>query len=200
MKNRFCAFAALITTSFVFGDELCARAQSLADFNVLSPGFFYTFNNDSTQNPVITLERGRTYTFNISTDAFHPFQILPGTGVENNNINSGVITWNVPADAQNGSFFYQCSFHGFGNSFNFVDPVSAAPIQLLSLSISTNLVLVSTGGNATNLFPEFSTNLATTNWYGLTVTSNRFFSGTNETICGRPPGPNVFVRIRAKAN
>ena len=150
------------------------------DFNVLTPdgNYFYTFNDDPTENPGITLVRGRTYTFNINTDFSHPFQILPEDGVDNNNINFGVITYQVPADAQDSSVIYQCSVHGFGNLFSFVDPV-LPPIQLLSVSVSTNLVLLSTGASETNLFPEFSTDLSTTNWYALTVTSNRFFGGTN---------------------
>jgi hypothetical protein len=33
------------------------------------------------------------------------------------------------------------------------------------------------------------------------VQTNRFANGTNETICGFPPGAsNVFLRIRAQRN
>lgn len=204
MKNRTFPIIWLSILLTLAVGTLVGRAQAVADFNVTTPdgNYWFNFNDDPTQNPVITVERGRTYTFNINTDFFHPFQILPETGVQNNNINSGVITWEVPVDAQDDSFLYQCSIHGFGSTFHFVDPIlPPTPIQILSISISTNLVLLSTGANETNLFPEYSSDLSGTNWYALSVTTNRSFGGTtNETICGRPPGTNVFVRIRALSN
>ena len=49
-------------------------------------------------------------------------------------------------------------------------------------------------------FPEFSTNLTSTNWFAITVQSNNFVNGTNETFCGRPPGTNVFIRVRNQKN
>jgi hypothetical protein len=42
--------------------------------------------------------------------------------------------------------------------------------------------------------------LSTTNWYSLTVQTNRYSNGTNETICGRPPGNAVFIRVKAQQN
>jgi plastocyanin len=85
------------------------------DFVVNSPGFFYTFSGVSGQNPQITLKRGRTYTFSISTDPSHPVFIdAPAGTVTNNNISNGTITFAVPTAAQNYSYF--CSIHGFGNS------------------------------------------------------------------------------------
>jgi hypothetical protein len=197
MRRLFFVFSVLAPVWMA----LTVNGQQLSDFFVQSPGFYYTFNNDPTPNPRITLVRGQTYTFNIQTDFEHPFEMFPTDGVTgDNNTSSGVITYQVPVDAQDDSVRYFCSIHGFGNSFTFVDPLPPPPIQLLSFTVSTNLVLVSTGASETNLFPEFSTNLGTTNWFALTVTSNRFFGGTNETICGRPPGTNVFIRIRAQSN
>lgn len=199
MKTRFfaslgaaCALALSATLSPV-------AAQATIDFNVTTPGFYYTFNDDPTPNPGITLVRGKTYTFNIDAEFDHPFYIFPESGVDNNNTSSGLITYQVPADAQSDNVFYICSQHGFGNSFTFVD-AAPPPIQLLSISVTTNVVLVSTGTSDTNLFPEFTTNLSATNWFALTVTSNRFDGVTNETICGRPPGTNVFIRIRSQSN
>jgi hypothetical protein len=85
------------------------------DFFVTSPGFFYSISGLSGQNPVITLKRGRTYVFNINTDASHPFFIVnaPEGSVTNNNISSGLITFAVPTTPQN--YDYICSIHGFGN-------------------------------------------------------------------------------------
>ena len=58
----------------------------------------------------------------------------------------------------------------------------------------------STATNTWTLNPEFTTNVATTNWFAMTVQSNRFINGTNEIFCGRPPGDAVFIRLRAQPN
>ncbi len=88
------------------------------DFFVTSPGFFYQFSGVSGQNPVITLQRGRTYRFSIDADDIHPFQILgaPAGSVQNNNISFGIITFTVPTTAAN--YQYHCSLHNFGNAIN----------------------------------------------------------------------------------
>jgi hypothetical protein len=59
-------------------------------------------------------------------------------------------------------------------------------------------VLTSTGTTNWTVNPEFNTNLITTNWFALTVQTNRFANGTNEVICGRPSGSNLFIRLRAQ--
>jgi hypothetical protein len=125
---------------------------------------------------------------------------LVSPGVQNNDISKGTITYTVPAVASN--YTYICSIHGFGGRILTVAPPSPPPppkIRLLSLSLGSNLVLRSTGTNTWSVNPEYSTNLSTTNWYALTVLSNRFYSGTNETICGRPPSKDAFIRIRSQA-
>ena len=99
---------------------IAVQAPAGADFTVTSPGFFYSISGLSGQNPVITLTRGRTYTFQISTSSIHPFEILdaPAGSVTNNNISSGTITFAVPMAAQN--YQYICSIHGFGNTIQTV--------------------------------------------------------------------------------
>lgn len=97
---------------------IAVQAVSAATLTVTSPGFFYSISGFSGQNPVITLQRGKIYTFQINTDPIHPFEILnapPGT-VTNNNISSGTITFVVPAAAA--SYRYHCSVHNFGNVIN----------------------------------------------------------------------------------
>lgn len=167
-----------------------------ADFSVTSPGFFYSING-ANPNPVLTVQRGTTYTFAISTASNHPFEIL-APGVTSNNIFSGTITWTVPLVASN--YNYKCSVHGFGNQIMTVaaPPPPPPTIQILSLDVSSNLTLLSTGTNMWSVIPEFNTNLMFTNWYGLTVQTNFFTNGTNETICGRPPGSPIFIRIRSQ--
>jgi hypothetical protein len=70
----------------------------------------------------------------------------------------------------------------------------------LSLAVGSNIVLTSTGTNTWTVSPEFNTNLMATNWFALKVQTNRFLNGTNEVICGRPPGSEVFIRLRAQPN
>ena len=164
-----------------------------ADFTVTSPGSFYSINGAS-PNPILTLIRGETYTFAVNTSSLHPFRIN-SAGAINNNISSGTITYKVPTNAMN--YTYECSTHHFGNQIITVPPPT---FRILRLDVGTNLVLKSTGTNNWAVFPQFSTNLNTTNWSALTVRSNNFLNGTNEIVCGKPPGSNVFIRLRAQRN
>lgn len=94
----------------------------VTDITVRSPGFFFTFSTVAGQNPVLTLQRGKTYHFEVHTDEIHPFEIdgAPEGSVTNNNISSGTITFAVPDAAQN--YTYRCSIHGFGNSITTTTP------------------------------------------------------------------------------
>jgi hypothetical protein len=186
------------TGAVVLATLLFSQAVLAADFTVTSPGFFYSINGNQ-PNPTLTLVRGQTYTFAINTDSVHPFEIL-SPGVENNNISHGTITYTVPNVASN--YNYICSVHFFGAQIITVAPTPPPPptIRILSLAVSNNLVLRSTGTNGWSVNPEFSTNLTTTNWFALSVLSNNFLNGINETFCGRPPGTNVFFRIRSQPN
>ena len=189
---------------FTFGGLFLQPQSALAaaDFTVTSPGFFYSFNGGTAQNPPLTLVRGKTYTFAVSTAFDHPFEIVgaPAGSVLNNNITSGTVTFNVPTNAVN--YSYVCSVHFFGNSITTVAPPPPPTIRIvgLAMSQSTNIVLRSTGTNNWSLQPQYSTNLGTTNWGTLLVRTNSFSKGTNETICGKPPGNAVSIRIRATPN
>ena len=94
---------------------ITVQAQN-ADFTVTSPGFFYAISGLSGQNPVLTLQRGRTYVFTINTASSHPFEIVgaPPGSVTNNNISKGTLTFAVPNTATN--YQYICSIHLFGNT------------------------------------------------------------------------------------
>lgn len=189
-----------IVVAFLMWTQL---ANAAADFTVTTPGgnFNYTINGVSL-NPTITLVRGRLYEFAVSTTSNHPFQITESgvplttaSGVTNNNIFSGTIFFRVPTNAVN--YGFRCSVHFFGGSIVTIPP---PPVRIVSFDFTSNIVLRSTGTNLFTLIPEFKTNLSTTNWFALTVQTNRFLSGTNETICGRPPGRNVFFRVRTVGN
>ena len=191
--NRLACAAAAVIVSCLFSQAVLAT-----DFTVTSPGFFYSINGNQ-PNPTLTLVRGQTYTFAINTDSSHPFEIL-SPGVLNNNISQGTMTYTVPSVASN--YTYICSIHRFSGQIITVDPTPPPPptIRLLSLAISDNVMLRSTGTNGWSVHPEYSTNLTTTNWFALSVLSNRLLNGINETFCGRPPGSNVFLRIRSQPN
>ena len=148
-------------------------------------------------NPTLTLVRGKTYTFAINTDSFHPFRILNSTGVANNNISSGTITYTVPNLAAN--YTYECSVHHFNGSIITIAPPVPPRPRILKLTLGTNIALKFTGSNVFSYFPEFNTNLTSTNWFALTVQStNITATGTNDVFCGLPPGTNIFLRIRAQ--
>ena len=180
-----------------------AAIAGAADFTVLTPDGQFSFQiNGASGNPTLTLQRGSTYTFAVNTSSFHPFVIgtsvfgaTPG-GVSGNNTFLGTVTYVVPTNAVN--CVYYCDFHGFFGDILMVDPPVPPPFQIVGLAVGDNLTLRYTGTNTFTYTPEFSTNLATTNWFALTVQSNRFLPGTNEAICGKPSGSNVFLRIRAR--
>lgn len=88
------------------------------DFVVTSPGSFFQFSGVSGQNPTLTLQRGRTYRFDVRTSPIHPFEILgaPPGSVTNNDISNGILTFAVPAG--DGTYTYHCSIHDFGGNIN----------------------------------------------------------------------------------
>jgi hypothetical protein len=174
-------------------------STNAADFNVTTPNSQFAFNINGVNSPTLTLVRGRTYTFAVSTTAgFHPFRIN-SAGASPNSITSGTITYVVPTNAVN--YTYDCGFHGasMAGTIITVPPPSPPVPTIVSYSLGSSIVLRSTPAtNTFSVIPEFKTNLNDTNWFALTVQSNRFVNGTNETFCGRPPGDNVFIRVRVQ--
>ena len=187
------------TAAALLGLAGASLTSTAADFTVTAPGFFYSINGNQ-PNPTLTLVRGQTYTFDVNTTASHPL-LIQSAGVENNNISLGTITFTVPNVASN--YNYICSIHLFGGQILTVPPSPPPPppkIKILSLTVNSNLTLFSTGTNTWSVKPQYSTNLATTNWFALTVITNRFIGGTNETICGLPPGKEAVLRILSQPN
>jgi hypothetical protein len=185
-----------------------AVTSRAADFNITSPGFFFSINGtNSSGNPTLVLVRGRTYTFSLGTSGIHPFRIATSVGgatpagvTGNNGGSTGTITFAVPTNAAN--CVYYCTVHLFTGNIVMVDPPPPPTINIVGLQVGSNLTVTSTlaSTNGWTLTPEFSTNLLSSNWAALTVQSNKFVNGTNEVICGRPGATNVFVRMRAQAN
>jgi plastocyanin len=130
----------------LWGALLCLgaglHATRAADFNVTSPGFSYTINGMAA-NPTLTLVRGETYTFAVSTALNHPFEIVSPAGTTtSNNISSGTITFRVPTNAAN--YSYRCSIHFFGGQIVTIPPPT---IRIVNFEVGSNLVLKSTGTN-----------------------------------------------------
>src|SRR5215831_20144324 len=69
---------------------LVAGSAFAADFEVTTPGSFYSINGAS-PNPVLTLVRGQTYTFHVSAASSHPFFINSPGVLSNNATFSGTI-------------------------------------------------------------------------------------------------------------
>ena len=92
----------------------------------------YTITSQSLSgnDPTLTLERGKTYEFDVSSPG-HPFWIkteqINGTsesyndGITNNGASSGLVTFTVPADAPS-TLYYICQIHsGMTGIINIVD-------------------------------------------------------------------------------
>ena len=188
MKNQFAACGAWLVLGIFL--ETTAPIHA-ADFAVTNSSFVYFING--ARYPTLTLVRGLTYTFDVQTSSLHPLHI-ESPGASNNDISSGVITVAVPTNSEN--FYYECVVHGEQMRGNIV-AVTAPRIEILNLSVGTNLVLTSTATNNWSLQPEYTPNLTTTNWFALTVQTNRLVNGRREIICGRPPDDSVFIRLKA---
>ena len=193
--RRFGTVSIIITLS-------CALPAALAaDFTVTTPGGQFAFNINGADSPSLTLVRGRTYTFAVATSSNHPFRVN-SAGVVKNNISSGTLTYTVPNTGAN--FTYDCTVHGASmrGAILTVAPPPPPTVRILNISVGTNILLRSTGTNNFTVMPEYKTNLVSTNWFALTVQTNRFADGTNDTICGLPQGAGgaIFIRINSQPN
>ncbi|MDB6132276.1 MAG: hypothetical protein JWM59_519 [Verrucomicrobiales bacterium] len=120
-----------------------------ADFIVTATGgeSDYTINGAG-GSPVLTLVRGRTYTFDITACTCHPLRIdgAPAGSVINNNISNGRLTFNVPlAEAD---YTYVCSIHFFGNA---IHTVAAPPPSSLEAWRQTHFGTAQSTGDAADL-------------------------------------------------
>jgi hypothetical protein len=193
--RRFGMLSVVITLSWALPAALAA------DFTVTTPGGQFAFNINGVNSPSLTLVRGKTYTFDVKTSSNHPFRVN-SAGVVNNNLTSGTLTYTVPTTGAN--FTYDCTVHGASmqGSIRTVAPPPLPTIRILNISVGTNIFLRSTGTNNSTVMPEYKTNLMSTNWFALTVQTNRYTDGTNDTICGLPQGAgdSLFIRIKSPQN
>ena len=88
--------------------------------NVGASDYSFTVGDSQKNDPTLTLERGKTYEFNVSAQG-HPFWIktnqITGSsnqyseGITNNGLSSGKLTFTVPTDAPS-TLYYICQIHG----------------------------------------------------------------------------------------
>jgi hypothetical protein len=119
----------------VFGGAAWSAAAATT-FDVNNSGMS-AFVIDGVNNPTLTLTRGQTYTFTVSSVG-HPFWITTARGagdteanafsqgVTGNGASPGTVSFGVPASAP-ATLFYQCAFHDpMGGTLNVV--TAAAPV------------------------------------------------------------------------
>ena len=161
-------------------------------------------------NPILNLTAGATYRLFIGTSSFHPVVIatnntsLPPlnnvafSGASPQAISSGTITLTIPSNNFPATLFYRCNFHGFTGQINILP--TPPTNRIVSLAVTTNIVLVSTGTTNTWVFtPEYSSNLVSGAWTTVPGFTNTFANNTNTTRFSRLDpicGPNIFLRVR----
>lgn len=128
----------------------------------------YTFSGAATgDNPTITLQRGKTYRFDVNASG-HPFQIRVSSGgsnytngVENAGTQSGAVYFTVPDDAPN-SLVYQCTVHsGMVGTINIIDKIVPGHIIQTVMTTSTTVVTTTTASlTAFGLSTSFTPRLA----------------------------------------
>lgn len=103
--------------------------MSTTNFTVTAITGAYVVNG--TNDPILSMYRGHTYTFNINAGG-HPFYIqttpapynsgnVYNNGVTGNGTQNGILTFVVPANAPN-SLYYVCQIHSnMGNQINITD-------------------------------------------------------------------------------
>ena len=201
-------------------------AHAQTNFGVTTPSSVFQFFIDGANNtgtgqngglaptnnsPPLTLTAGQTYTFTVSTAAFHPLEVVstsPGSGATHFagatplSTSSGTMTLVIPATNFPTTLYYECNIHFFYGVITVVPPVVNAPPSnhIISIVLSpTTVTMTSDGTNTTyNLVPQFNSNVFDGNWRDVPDFTNVFASGTNTTSFGRLDavcGPNVFLRI-----
>ncbi len=211
---------------FGFGLTLAVTSSAQPNFTVTaaSTDLIYQINGAPATNaggffvnncPPLTLVAGNTYTFTMQASSIHPMVV--GTNFSTSSLNppanfaypnaspqdvfSGVITLNIPSTGFPTNLYYQCNLHGFYGVITVLPPNSPPPPpnQILSISVGSNVVVISTGTTTLyTLVPQFSSNLTDGVWASVPSYTNTFDNGTNTTIFDRLEpicGDNVFLRI-----
>jgi hypothetical protein len=206
-----------ISGSRILGNaqQLGNVGQSFAVTNVNSADYIF---NGVANDPTINLIRGQTYYFNMNCGNTHPLWIKTAptlgtgnaytSGVTNNGVFSGTITFQVPWDAPN-LLYYQCQIHsGMGGLLQIVDGTmlqngnSTVTVYTngnvaTTVAGTSNVVVVSNAGEFVTGAISASGNVSGGN---LNVTGNivdsgalTISTGSNGNITLAPNGTGVVV-------
>ena len=161
------------------------------EFGVTASGSSaYTFSGGATgNNPTITLQRGKTYRFDVNASG-HPFMIRVSSGgsnytngVENAGTQSGAVYFTVPDDAPN-SLVYQCSVHAaMVGTINIIDKmVPGHVIQVVQNKMvnASRTATSNTSYTATNITGTITPRHATSKVL-VTVSTTGNNNNTNDT-------------------
>ena len=188
---------------------LMAGVASAADFTVrtINDEFAYTINGTG-GNPPLTLVRGQTYSFDVSTCVCHPFQILntdgsllAGNVVTNNNISSGTVVFAVPLTAIN--YKYRCSVHLFGSTITTIEPPTSVTGQAANVggTSATLNASINPNGAATTAFFIYGTDPAlqtgTTSTTGQVIGSGSSAVAVTAAITGLQPVTTYYYQAQA---
>jgi len=188
-------------------------------YGLATPNFQFAYlvtnipaNTVANNNPPLILNAGATYRLIVGVASFHPVVIATNntgnfanppanfaySGASPQAITSGTITLTIPASNYPPVLYYQCNIHDFFGQINVLPP--PPPNQILSVTVTNTVMLVSTGTTNTWVFvPEYSSNLVSGTWAAVPGYTNSFANNTNITTFNRLEpicGPNVFLRIR----
>ena len=180
---------------------LCFGAAA-ADFNVVNVAMT-AYSVNGVNNPTLTLQRGLTYTFAVSSIG-HPFDIKTNSttgsgdrylpGVTGQGVTSGTLTFAVPTNAPN-SLFYHCEVHAaMVGIINIINPL---PVTLTNTTKFTNgqfAFTVFTTANQTNIVLA-TTNLGAAGWISL-QTNQPAGSSFNFTDSAAMQYSNRFYRVQ----
>jgi hypothetical protein len=214
MKTAFSLRAVFLAVNLGLAAAGVAHGQ-FSIYGFSSASFAYNVTNIPANtiapgtNPTLNLTAGATYRFIIGVESFHPVVIATNntafppsasaySGATPQVVTSGSIVVTLPTNNYPPQLYYRCNIHGFNGLINILPP--PAPNQIVSVAVTTNIVLVSTGTtNTWLLIPEFNSNLVSGAWSPVAGYTNIFANGTNTTTFNRLDpicGPNVFLRVR----
>jgi hypothetical protein len=152
---------------------------------------------DGVDNPVLTLQRGKTYDFNINASG-HPFYIMTGsgaysvdgqynTGVTGQGTQTGTLRFAVPNDAPD-TLAYVCQFHSsMGNTIT-VNENSDQHYIYQTIDGTTGIVtgseyVLSTYAKFLNTpYIAFKTNTGAQAWFDVQTGVTGSYTGSNATI------------------
>jgi len=175
-------------------ERITETTSSITTYTVTNNGASaYTINGSD--NPVLTLERGKTYQFNINASG-HPFYIMTGsgaytaggqydTGVTGQGTQVGTLTFVVP-DAAPSTLAYVCQFHSsMGNTINVINNTDQHHIyQTIATGLVTGSEYVASiyGKFLNRPWLAMETNTGAKAWFNIQTGITGSLTGSNATI------------------